>query len=79
MAPKGAVPVRNSDDIGENNTAQVHTRKHESQQRTKSDAMILLYVFNRKARRMGCLTRIVQGWLIGKVIRWFRNRGSQQG
>ncbi len=23
---------------------------------------------------MGCLTRIVQGWVIGKAIQWFRNR-----
>jgi hypothetical protein len=23
---------------------------------------------------MGCLTRLVQGWVIGKAIQWFRNR-----
>ena len=28
---------------------------------------------------MGCLTRIVQGWLIGKGVQWWRNRNRRGG
>ena len=27
---------------------------------------------------MGCLTRIVQGWVLGKAVSWFRNRNKSQ-